>query len=796
MKTSTKIAIASAIAVAAYVSLHRETPQVREQRYLAHGNELFNAGEYEKARVEYRNAAKLMPLDPEISYRWGMVDEAQGDIRNAFANYLRAEQQNPHYAPALLKLAHYQLVVEQYGEVQKRLDIVLADDSANAEAHALKASLLLHQHQYDDVRKEIALATAADPGNITAASVLTGLYIAEGDMAKAEAAVDDGIAHNPKDLSLLLLKVKMFEKPLNLEKINQAYNDIIKLQPSDVQLRTVLADIYMQGGRLDDAETTLRSATHDMPDNWDLKHQLVMFLGRYRSVDVAEKEIQSMMQSDSDHTELYFWLTELYIDHNQIDKAVALLEQIVARDDSDRQSLLARSSLARINFRKGNKELAEQLVNAVLAKAPTNPEALYVRASIATDEARYQNAVNDLRLIIRNNPKNADALQLLAEVLLLQGYTDLAIETLNQVVELNPANSPAQVRLAQMYNQNHDPEHGMKILDAVTKLDPGYPVAWESMARLAIGMNDFKTANLAITHLQGFKGQEQVAQFLTGQLAQASGDKSVALGTYAEIIKKDPKSPLAERAVFEMVEKHHSPEELTATLQLLNSLNTDSAYINTIIGETYMALEKPDLALAAFDKAIANHPVTQDAYLNRAKMYYDAGDEAKAVELLKLAHDANTSDVRADLFLADVDTKNAKFADAIQRYQDLLVRFPDLDVAANNMASLIADNEYTDAAQLEKAAKAVEHFAAGKNQNFIDTLSWVYYRQAKFTQAESLMEHNSSLGPLSPNMHYHYGAILIARGNKPKAKDELQKATLKEASPEIVKKAQELLKDI
>ena len=796
MKKSIAIIMALVVAMFAYKSIHQETPQEKEKGYMARGNALYASGDYEKSRIEYRNAAKLMPLDPEISYRWGLVDEAQGNIKNAFANYLRAEQQNPHYAPALLRIAHYQLVIEQYTEVQKRLDTVLSDDPSNAEAHALKAALLLRRGQFDAVRSELALTTAKDPGNITAISVLTGLYIAQGDMAKAEATLNEGIAHNPKDLSLLLLKIKMFEKPLNVEKINQTYQDIIKLQPTDATLRNVLADIYIKANKPDDAETTLRAAVHDLPDNWELKHNLVTFLGTYKEETTAEKEIQSLMQTFPDHSELYFWMVELYLNHNQLDKAVALLEQVAAKDTSDRQSLLARSSLARINFRKGNKELAEQLINAVLEKSPANNEALYVRASIATDEGRYQNAITDLRLIIRNAPKNKDALQLLAEVLLLQGYTDLAIETLNQVVELDPTNAMAQVRLAQMYNENKDPQHALKILDQVTKTDPGYTVAWESIARIAISMNDTNRANQAIARLESFKGQEQVAKFLTGQVAQNSGDANVARDTYIQIIRNNPESPLAERAIFEMVEKHHSPEDLQATVQFLESLQSDAPYINTIIGETYLTLGKPALAIPAFDEAIANHASLQDPYLNRAKLYYDAGDTDKAVNLLNQAHYANAGDIRADIFLADIETKQEKYASAIQRYQNLLTRFPDLDLAANNMTSLIADYLYNDTALLDKAVKATEHFATGKNQNFIDTLSWVYYRQGKWTQAESLMERNATLGPLTPNMHYHYGAILLAHGNPVKAKEELQKATTNNASPQTIEMAQKLLKGI
>lgn len=797
MKTSHKLLIATAVAIAVLASVSRDTPQEKEQKYLKRGNELFAQGQFDKARIEYRNAAKLVPIDPEISYRWGLTDEAQGNIRNAYANFVRAEQQDPHYAPALLKIAHYQLVVEQYKEVQKRIDTVLSDHPENPEAHALLASLHLRRKEMDNARKEIDAAFAQDPANITAFSVLTGLYVAEGNMEKAEATVDAGIAKNPTDLSLLLLKVRLFEKPLNMEKINKAYQEIIKLQPGDVQLRTVLADIYSQGGKTEEAETTLRNAVHDLPDNWELKRRLVAFLSTNKGMDAAEKEIQSYMQAFPDKADLYFWLADLYISFNQVDKAVALLEQIVAKDTSDRQSLFARSSLARINFRKGDKEQAQKLVNAVLAKAPTNAEALYVRASIATDEGKLQEAVTDLRLIIRDNPKNKDALQLLAEVLLSQGYIDLAIETLNQVVEVDPANSSAQVRLAQMYNEHKEPEHAMKILNLVAKTDPGYPVAWESIARIAIDMKDNDTANLALEKLKTFKGQETLVAFLTGQMAQSRGATSEARATYTHIIDADPTSALAERAVFEMVKKFNKPEEIAQTAAYLATLKSDSPYINTILGECYLAMDKKDLAADAFDKAIANHPASPDAHLHRAQLYIDAGNPGPAIDLLTAAHGISASDARPDMVLGDLYRHQGKYAEAIALYDGIVQRFPDTDIAANNMAALVADYFFTDAALLAKAEKAMAHFSSLKNPAYQDTLAWVYYRGNKITQAQTLMEQSmAQTKDVSAETHYHYGAILLKSGNKVKAKAELEQATAPGAPAEIAEKASELLKEI
>ena len=234
--------------------------QDREARYLRQGNALFTAGQYDKARLDYKNALRISPADPEIYYRLGLVDEAQRNVGGAFGYFLQAEQQNEHYQPALLKLASYDLAANHPEEARKRVDILLADTSDLPQTHALNAALLLRQADFTATEREAKAALAADPANITAFSVLTGLYLAQNKPVLAGQTIDAGIAKNPTDLSLLLLKAQLFEQLHNPAKIAEAYQSIFKLQPETVQFRLDLAAIYIQSGDLDNAEATLHAA--------------------------------------------------------------------------------------------------------------------------------------------------------------------------------------------------------------------------------------------------------------------------------------------------------------------------------------------------------------------------------------------------------------------------------------------------------------------------------------------------------------------------------------------------------
>jgi tetratricopeptide (TPR) repeat protein len=758
-----------------------DSPQEKEAKYIEHGNKLFDKGEFEKARVEYKNAAKLSPTAAEPYYHIGMVDEAEGDLHNAFGSFMMAEQQDPHFHPASLKVAQYFMAAEQYAESHKRVDAVLADDGKDAEAHALNAALMLREKNLGDAEKEAKTALALDPASISATSAMTGIYAAENKRDEAVAAINQGIAHNPNSLALLMLRVLLYEQVQDLPKIDESYQAIFKLKPEADQYRADLAAIYVKAGKLDEAEHVLRQAITEKPDDWELKRQLVGFLGANRGTDQAEAEIKSLMQANPKNDDLYFWLADLYASHDQTDKATALLQQIIDRNQGEAPALNARNLLARIDIREGNRELARKMVNAVLEKQADNKPALYIRANLEFEAGDYQNAVSDLRSILGTEPKNIGALQLLAETLLMQGHLDLAIDTLQKAAEADPANMQARARLAQMVHANGDRKQAMDMISLVTKAAPDYAVGWESAARFAIADKEWLPAEQAVQTLDKIEGQHETAAYLEGQILENTGKKDDAVAKYKEVVAADANAPLAEHALASLMAIYNADNKMTDAVTYLESLNNSGAYVQTLLGKTYEASGKKSEAAAAYDKAIAANPNLPDAYLGRAMLAMDDKKNDSAIELLKKASTAAPADARAPMMLAQLLSAAGQNAEAIAIYEGILARNPTMDAAANNMAEMIADTSGSSDADLEKARQTAERFSGAKNPLLLDTLAWVYYRQGKLDQAQTVIARAMSLAgdhDLPAQVHYHYAMILLKADRKPEAKAELQKAVI------------------
>ena len=770
-------------------------PEEREAKYLQRGNELFDKGEFEKARVEYKNAARLKPTAAEPRYRLGLVEEAEGNIRTAFADFLHAEEQDPHYHPALLRLADYFIVGSQPDKAQKRLDAVLSDEPDNAEAHALHAALLLRDKNFVEAEKEGRFALDKDSADATAYLVLTGLYVDQGNMEKAEATIDAGIKNVPKNLSLLLLRTKVYEQEHKLDQVASTYQTIFEIKPMERRYRAGLAEVYVKAGKLDEAEATLRAGVTAMPEDDEMEHLLVVFLGERRGMDAAEKEIHSYVSGNPGRDKFLLWLADLYMHNNAEDRAVTLLNQISDNHQTDPEGLAAKTAIAHLDYIKGNSKDAERLVNVVLEKDPNNLQALLTRAFIEFDQASYENAVSDLRAVLRAQPKMQDALRLLSEVLLKQGHADLAIDNLNQLIQIDAKDYAARVRLAQIQEISGNPKRAMDLLFLVTKEAPQYAPGWEITARIAIVTKDWPSADKAIETLNGLEGQHITATLLRAQYLAATGKLAEAVPKLTEVINAGPNTPLGEQALIILVEVDRSLNHMEEAATYIESLNSPNPIVDTILGEAYVGLGKNDQAAAAFDKAIALNPTRQEPYLDRAKLYLRDHKTDQALDVLKRASAAVPSDTRAALVEAEILTDKGQYEDAIKLYEDLLARDPDSQVVGNNLAETIADYKSTDTTSLEKARQVAEKFATSNNPLLLDTLAWVYFRQGNTQQAQRVMEHAMTLGgaKIPPQAHYHYGAMLLKAGDKDKAKAELQLATADNATYPGIDEAKKLL---
>lgn len=348
-----------------------------------------------------------------------------------------------------------------------------------------------------------------------------------------------------------------------------------------------------------------------------------------------------------------------------------------------------------------------------------------------------------------------------------------------QAARAHPEDKSALVRIAQLYALRGERGRALEILTHVTEEHPDYATGWESLARLAIEDRQWEKAEEAVSRLHRPGGQEaDTATYLTGQIKEGTGNIEEAAGIYEGIIKADPSAPIAAYALSSLLNTAKNDQQLKTVRDFLISLNSNDPALQTVLGGIEEALGDIKAAEAAYETAITGKHRNQAPYLSLAELLAKNRETTKALETLVKAEEAFPAEPDAPMLRADLLVAEGRIDEAMDVYQGILDRNDMADAAANNLAQIIADYKADDRKALERARLLAERFINSENPYYLDTLGWVYYRQGNISQAMQIAgEAMEKMKRDNPQIDFHYGAILLANGDKEKARKYLELST-------------------
>ncbi|HEC75000.1 MAG TPA: hypothetical protein ENI26_11625, partial [Methylophaga aminisulfidivorans] len=121
-----------------------------------------------------------------------------------------------------------------------------------------------------------------------------------------------------------------------------------------------------------------------------------------------------------------------------------------------------------------------------------------------------------------------------------------------------------------------------------------------------------------------------------------------------------------------------------------------------------------------------------DYYLNNDKL-----PEAKEVMKKAIANVADN--IRFLLQLASVEETEGNYTEAKKLYESILNKNNAVDIAANNLASLLTD-QFESADNLQQALTLSQRFKTSTQPFFLDTYGWVNYKLGNLSEAKSALE--------------------------------------------------------
>jgi len=749
--------------------------QSRKARYIAHGKEYFAAANYDKARVEFRNAAQIDPKDAEVRLLLGEVSEKLGNRRDAFGQYSAAVSESPKYVAARAALGRIYLYSGAATRAIETIEPALAIEPKNPELLIVRGGARSQLGDAKGALEDGLLAKQLAPDSDYAIALLASLYRKSGDLDKADEVVRAGITRMPKniDLRVMLADLAMAQnKPGDAE---TQLKKIIELDPKTLSNRDRLAIFYNRQKNFDAAEATLRETIASAPENSDGKLHLIEFLAAQRSKDQAVAQAEKFtLESPRDDT-LKLAMGELLVQLGEADHGEKNFRQVIAHSGTGALGLAARDQLASLLLRKNDAVGASKLVTEVLAENARDNQALVLRGGMELSTGDSKAAITDLRAVLRDQPNAVPIMRELARAYQQDGEAGQAEETLRTAVQTAPNDVETGMAFAQLLADTGNAAQAEPILQQLNSQSPTSVPVLDLLFNVQIAQKHFADAAVTATKVINLKPGEGLGYYLAGTAAEDVQKAAEARKYYEQALqhKALAAEPLA--ALVRMDLHSNQPAAAMARLDATIAKFPEDPIARAMKAEILLQQGNVNAAIAAYQGTVQASPTWAKGYQGLAVAQARSKHQDEAAQTLQLGIDKTGGNAALIVDLGNLYEQTGKPDQAIALYEGLLAKNPKSIFAANNLAMLLVSHRQ-DAASLARAQQLAELLATSSQPMLIDTRGWVKFKSGDFHAAESLLQQAVVSAPEAPELRFHLAMAQLRSGEQQAAQQNLEAA--------------------
>jgi len=637
------------------------TAKVKASYHLRRANNYFNAGQYDKADIEYKNVLRNNQQDAQAWGRLGIIYFEEGRLGEAAQILARAQQLATNNLEVRLKLGTIYLQAGKLKEAQDEAAFVLEKSPRDAQAPILLAEAAA-TNQVAAMRQRLQrMSQTVETAPLEVA--LGVLSFRQGDLKTAEASFKRAVTLDPKFADAYSALGNVFVVQRDLKQADQAFKTAADLAPP----RTGKALQYAQ----------FKIATGDSA--------------------AGKRLLDGLVKKAPDYLPTWLALAQLAANDKKYADAVTLLGNVLSRDPQNLEGVLMKS---RLELQQG--QAAEAIVDLDrLAKVfPKLPKIYYQLAQAHLAHNESDKAIGNLNQALTLDPKYADAILLLAEVQVRTGNATPAIASLQQLLKQQPQIVPAQLLLAEAYRnqgsldgavqiyrglekayptnavfplllgttllQQKDNAGARTALDQSLKLAPDSMQVFEQLANLDLMEKQYAAALQRVQQKIGQYPKSAALQMLLANVLVASGDTNQAESALSKAIELQPDAQQPYLMLAQLYTTANQNQKAIADLQAALSKNPTNTAALLLMGMTYNAEKEYKDARDAYEKVLAVSPKNALALNNLAYLYAEnLGQPDKGLQLARQVRDLATADPAVADTLGWVLFRNGQYSSAL-----------------------------------------------------------------------------------------------------------------------------------
>ena len=750
------------------------SPEERAADYLVKAQAFYDEGDYVKAKLEAQNAAQVEPKNSRARYLLALVAEKDEEYQQMFGHLMVAVDGDPNNVEARIKLGTLYFLGQVWDEAAKQATELLKLAPNDARVHLLQARVLVQKGDREAGIAEIDKSLELDP-DYADAILLKAAADSMENLDEGLKTLDTAIARLPAEKSRPLreLRVIMLSQAKRLDQVETGLQSLAADFPKEQSYQFQLAQFYTSQGRVDDAEKLLKGLTERDPTDTDKQLGYVQFLATQRDQDKAEAALREFIKLNPDADKLRLALGQLLESRERPEDAKLAYQGLAERSPKSAEGLNARGRIVAIEIRAGKLDVAAGLIEKILADAPDDPGALLYRAGLRFQDKKFDEAIADLRLVLRKEADNERALLLLGQAYVQKGDRTLAKDTYRRVLEVNARSPEGLQQLAALHAMDKEFPEAEELLRKQIELKPEDPLASGRLVEVLMAQGKTDKAEAEARRLAGLTGQQGVGDFALGRVLAQKKDYSGAAEAFRKSSAARKNDPLPLEGLVRSLLAAGKPNDAIAVLneQLGNADN--ELFAKFLLGGIYGGQGDPDKAVSYLEEVVAKKPDSVVAWQSLAGVYRK--DRDARIKVYERGLKANPASVELTMLLGTELELAERREDAIKLYKNLLKTNPEAEPAINNLAALLLDYR-SDKASWTRALELAKKLEKVENPAVLDTLGWAHYRNGQYAEAVSVLERVVATAAQFPIFHYHLGMAYVATGNKVGAKQELKRA--------------------
>jgi tetratricopeptide (TPR) repeat protein len=749
--------------------------QTRKTSYIARGKAYLAASSYDKARVEFSNAAQIDPKDGEARYYLGQVAEKLGDLRGAVAQYRASIADDPKQRAARISLGHLYLSGGIPEQALALAEAGLALEPENPELLTVRGAARARLGNLAAGLEDALVAVRRAPDDPYAVALLASLYKQHGDLDQAITVVQTALQRLPNDADLNAILADLYLAQKQPARSEAQLRRIVAQQPHNLTYRYSLARFYVQQRNVDAAERTLRDAVSSVPENADAKLQLAGLLAAQRGTDEAVAQVNRFFAAEPANDKLKLLLGDFLEQINRAAGAERAFRAVISHAGTDPDGLAARDRLASLLIERKDLPAASALIAEVLTHNPGDNEALMRRADIALAQGQTASAIKDLRAVLHDRPNAVELMRALARAYRQNEEGDLAEQTLRAAVQISPSDFETRLDLAKILISSSKLEQAEPLLEQLAKEKPDSIPVQELLFRTATAQKRNADAHAIAQNIERLSPNRGLGYYLAGMADEFDRKPDFAANDYQQALQREPNGaePLSALVRLDMRLKRS-----TAAIALVDGViarSPDNLMARKLKGELLLSQGQKDAAVAVDQGLVRGAPDWPDGYENLALAQAMGHHTEDAINTLRLGIEKTQG---AGSLIADLSRLYeglGRADDAIAFYQGLLAKNPNSSFAANNLAVLLVTYRH-DPASLAHAQRLCDQLASSSEVSAIDTRGWVKFKSGDFRGAESLLQRAVDQAPTAPELRYHLAMAQLRSDERQSAQQNLETA--------------------